>query len=243
MTCAFGVTHYGGSPWRTNVRNGATPRPCAGFSNIQRSTPAPSRPPTQPFPRARIDPLNVINHLCRIEYPGLCATKLDSIINPLGEPDLPSLRPPASPRTLLRFYADLAGRSRAQLGWIPPVVIERRMRRGELIFVAENGVPAGFLLTHLRRDGIARIHQAAIDYNARRRQLGTRLVRAFERDATASGAHHVALYCRDDLEANAFWASIGYNRRGSRRGGFQGGSSLQHFYVRNLPGRPPLTAV
>ena len=136
--------------------------------------------------------------------------------------------------TLLSYYAHLAKQLRHQLGWIPLHVVDRRMQRGELIFITENGEPAGFLLTHLRRDRIARIHQAAIDYDARRRELGTQLVRRFEAQAVQSRAHHVALYCRADLEANRFWSSIGYEQSGSRRGGFQGGHARQIFWVKQL---------
>lgn len=113
------------------------------------------------------------------------------------------------------YIEHLTNRFSRELGFIPRVAIENRIagvRGGYVGLATENDDPAGFLHTGSLARLECRIFQAAIQYDAQRRHLGQALVSNFLAEARASGVKLVTLRCLSDLDANAFWESMGFRR-------------------------------
>jgi hypothetical protein len=67
--------------------------------------------------------------------------------------------------------------------------------------------------------GDMRIYVACIDYASQRRLFGTLLVNHIEQLAQLSALRRIGLWCASDIEANAFWTSIGFIPARTRQGG------------------------
>lgn len=110
------------------------------------------------------------------------------------------------------YVMDLQRKNRESVGGLPQAAIEERLQRGTCLLGKLNDDPVGYLLYDLR-DGVLRIPQACIQYDARRRTYGEQLVRRLPE------ADEVRLRCAADLEANLFWADMGFTCVGQVPGG------------------------
>ena len=119
------------------------------------------------------------------------------------------------------------------LGFIPRTKLEHYHRRGQVLVATENGDLCGMLIHGTGRNGIMRIHQAAVEYDARRIHHGLGLVEQLAIKATAAGCHVIRLRCADDLPSNAFWLAAGFFRYGQTLGGKRRGR-LINLYERVL---------
>lgn len=107
----------------------------------------------------------------------------------------------------LRYITSLQDRNRESVGHLPTPAFEQRIGRGTILLGILNGEPCGYLFYDCG-DGIIRIPQACIQYDARRRHHGEALVAAL---LQASGdADECRLRCAADLEANLFWQTLGF---------------------------------
>lgn len=82
-----------------------------------------------------------------------------------------------------------------------------------MLIARENDVPAGYILGRnaLRWQPQMRpIYQAAVQMDAQRRAHGIALVEQICNEAKAAGQQAVQACCREGLEANDFWKSIGF---------------------------------
>lgn len=133
---------------------------------------------------------------------------------------------------IVRFIDDLAHKNSEALSFIPRPRLEQYADRGQILLARENDEPAGFLVFG-RGWPETRIYQACTQYDARRRQLGLDLVERLAERATADSALCVRLWCADDLDANAFWASAGFVPVRKRAGGRRRGR-VHTLWVRDL---------
>jgi hypothetical protein len=143
----------------------------------------------------------------------------------------------------LKFLDHLQKKYSNQLGFLPRQALEWNIERGNVSLALENDEPAAYLLgrpgyMHDPHFGI--IYQAAVSYDAQRRLLGTALVQHFVDRLSAAGVPGlqsvpgagvpgaggvklIGLWCAQDIEANEFWNSCGFEaiaaRHGSRRKG------------------------
>ena len=112
---------------------------------------------------------------------------------------------------LLVQYVDSLQRKNAEaLSFYPMAVFEREAANGRLLLGLLNDEPCGYIYVGSAKDGVMRCHQVCIQYDARRRLYGAQLVVAMEAEAAVRGAWSTRLRCGFDLEANAFWQSLGY---------------------------------
>ncbi|MBP3956317.1 hypothetical protein J8F10_13585 [Gemmata sp. G18] len=123
------------------------------------------------------------------------------------------------------FLDHLQRRHHDAIGYLPRVALEEAIDRRRVLLALENGAPAGYLYgkaTYQRRADVAIIFQAAICFDARRRQMGTALVNEFLGRLPAD-VRQVCLWCASDLDANQFWSALGFEavacRAGSQRTG------------------------
>lgn len=120
---------------------------------------------------------------------------------------------------LLRYIDSLQRRNAESLSFYPLSVFEREAPRGRLFLGLLNGEPCGYIYAGSRRSATLPIHQVCVQYDARRRLYGASLVVAVEEWALQGGCNAIRLRCGFDLDANEFWASLGYTCVGTQEGG------------------------
>ncbi len=128
-----------------------------------------------------------------------------------------------------KFVVSLQDSNRKSVGFLPYMAIREYFDHGHVWVARENNEPCGYLLfggnsrkrlVGQRSDfGTMKIIQACIQYDARRVEHATELVRRLETRASAEGYERIGLWCAEDLEANAFWQSMCYELVGTRLGG------------------------
>lgn len=109
---------------------------------------------------------------------------------------------------LLITYVDSLQRKNAEaLSFYPKCVFERESEKHRIFLGLLNGEPCGYLYMGAL-GGDVKCHQVCIQYDARRRLYGAHLVAVMEE--YAKGSESVTLRCGFDLDANKFWAEMGY---------------------------------
>lgn len=113
------------------------------------------------------------------------------------------------------FVDSLALKFCRQVGFLPKEALDQYIERKEVTLALENGEASGFILAKraLATNPLVRaITQAAICYDAQRRQAGTALVAATAEAAIAAGQLALQCSCREGLEANDFWKACGFEQ-------------------------------
>lgn len=116
----------------------------------------------------------------------------------------------------LAYIVGLQNDNRESVGHLPTPAIAERIERGTISIGHLNGWPFGYLLYDFR-GGHCKIHQACIQYDARRKLYGATLLWW-----TLDRLDHkqsVTLRCAADLEANLFWKAMGFTPIAVQDGG------------------------
>lgn len=132
----------------------------------------------------------------------------------------------------VRYADDLARKNSEALSFIPTPRLVKYAEAGQLIIQTENDEPCGFLVLG-RGWPQARIYQACIQYDARRRDHGLALVNRAVKQATAAGCCDLRLWCANDLDANDFWRAAEFENCGARPGGARRGR-VHNLWARRL---------
>lgn len=144
----------------------------------------------------------------------------------------------------LLLYVDALQRANAEaLAFYPRQVFEREAIKGRLFLGLLNGDPCGYLYVGSGSDGILRCHQVCIQYDARRRLYGAAIVTVAEEYGVGLGVNEIALRCGADLDANDFWASLGYSCIGTQPGGVRRNRTINLWRKRLEPGLFALESV
>ncbi|HEY3620776.1 MAG TPA: hypothetical protein VGK96_28565 [Candidatus Sulfotelmatobacter sp.] len=149
-------------------------------------------------------------------HPGTVPILFPGKSTPLAADD-PMLQP-APPDYVVRpcrpgdfeYFLHLMDRHKFELGMLPREAIKKKVDDGNGFAAWWNGQPCGLLLTN----GVklhAKIQYTCIEAGARRKTHGMVLVGAYLRQLLAAGSECVTLRCREDLEANEFWAACGFS--------------------------------
>lgn len=119
---------------------------------------------------------------------------------------------------IVDYVVGLSRRHYDEIGFLPESRLRSYQERGQLWHASENGELCGFLVWG---NGwpVLRVYQVCIQYDVRRRQHGLELVRKLITLATANGYSAIACWVADDIPANDFWRSCGFEVRGQRQGG------------------------
>ena len=139
-------------------------------------------------------------------------------------PPPPPARPTIIQATLGHhtFCRHLQRKFSNELGFLPDEATRWYLDSGNVIIATENDDPAGMLISKSHSPLmplVLPIFQAAICYDAQRRHIGLQLVDTLKRKAIAIEKPVIQLWCRADLEANAFWQAAGFTPVGARTGG------------------------
>lgn len=111
---------------------------------------------------------------------------------------------------LLVQYVDGLQRKNAEaLSFYPRCVFERELEARRILLGILNGEPCGYLYHGAFGDDL-KCHQVCIQFDTRRRLYGAAIVAELESRAVRKGSGSVTLRCGFDLDANAFWKSLGY---------------------------------
>lgn len=131
---------------------------------------------------------------------------------------------------LLDYVCALSKLNYEQIGFIPRPRLEQYAERGQLWSETENGELCGFLVWG---NGwpVLRVYQICIQYDARRRENGYRLLRRLIEKASAEGYEAISCYVADDIEANDFWRAVGFSVIGQRDGGMTRGRRHNHWVL------------
>lgn len=119
---------------------------------------------------------------------------------------------------LLLYVDHLQKKNAEALSFYPKCVFERESEKGRIFLGILNGQPAGYLYVGAHGNDV-KCHQVCIEYGARKRLYGAALVQAMEE--YAQGSYSITLRCGFDLEANQFWAAMGYNCIAIQDGGIR----------------------
>jgi GNAT superfamily N-acetyltransferase len=108
-------------------------------------------------------------------------------------------------------YVDSLQRANVDaLSFYPRQVFEREAEKGRIFLALLEGEPCGYIYTGAGANRDLKCHQVCIQYDARRRLYGASLVVAMEEYALSITCSRITLRCGFDLDANEFWASLGY---------------------------------
>ena len=110
---------------------------------------------------------------------------------------------------MLPYVDGLQKKNAEALSFYPAQVFERENEKERIYLGLLNGEPCGYIYRGALK-GDVRCHQVCIQYDARRRLYGAQLVACLESDALDAKCNGIVLRCGFDLEANEFWASLGY---------------------------------
>lgn len=110
----------------------------------------------------------------------------------------------------MRYILDLARKNYYSLGFIPKPRMEEYAQRGQILLESENDETCGYLVFGNGKR-VMTVYQAVIDFTARRREHGLKLVERLVKRAVARNLEGILLWCADDLEANEFWRAAGFH--------------------------------
>jgi GNAT superfamily N-acetyltransferase len=149
---------------------------------------------------------------------------------------------PVQKRLLTQFVIDQQNRNRESLGFLPGEAIRTYADRGAIIPATANGELVSYGIFFDGQPGCRprvdpydlRIYQLLTDYDARRLQHATRIVNLLYDHARQHSFRRMRLWCADDLPANVFWATLGFNCQDTRTGGFKR-HRIHNLWVLDIP--------
>jgi len=109
----------------------------------------------------------------------------------------------------LQWIKSIADAHRKELGFINRSVLTMALQKQEILCVSH-----GFLHFHHRQDQISTLYHLCVDPNQRQRGIGRQLIEAWENDSRKNGIMTLRLKCPIDLQANGFYAHLGFKRVG-----------------------------
>lgn len=112
----------------------------------------------------------------------------------------------------------IADGEKASLGFIIRGALERAVAREGLLVAELDEQIVGFCHLYRRRDGIVTIYHLAVAAPHRRLGIGRQLVESVCRIGAIRDASLVRLKCPEDLEANVFYAQLGFHQTGEASG-------------------------
>jgi len=114
----------------------------------------------------------------------------------------------------IKYIDWLRAKESEALGFIPKVRYEMEImgeRGGDILLAKENDDLVGF--AYITYGSLsAKIQQIVLQEDARRMERATGLVDEISRRAVIRGCAEIGCRCAEDLEANAFWNTLGFEK-------------------------------
>lgn len=108
----------------------------------------------------------------------------------------------------------IADREKRALGFVHRAALTRSITRGEVLVGISRERIVGFCHLYRRRDGAVTVYHLAVDAAERRLGIGRRLIEHLCVWEQQAGATMIRLKCPADLDANDFYARMGFYRAG-----------------------------
>ena len=106
----------------------------------------------------------------------------------------------------------LADAHRRELGFIRRPTLLEAIRREEIIIALQREHLVGFVHYHHRRDEQTTLYDIVVAPDFRLNGIGQNLVHALMAESHASRKQFILLKCPEELPANAFYQSLGFER-------------------------------
>lgn len=129
---------------------------------------------------------------------------------------------PQPAAAVLAYVEALSRKHYEEIGFLPKPRLEQYHQAGRLWMQTENDDLCGFLVWGNGWPAL-RVYQVCIQYDAQRRMHGAELVGRLIRKAEAEGYERISAWVADDIPANDFWHSMGFQFHGQRAGGSKRG--------------------
>lgn len=136
-------------------------------------------------------------------------------------------------REAVRFARTCCDSDRLSLGFLPYAAFDQADARGNLVVCSNNADFVGYVLIG-RSFGDVRIYSTFVRVDARLLLHGFALVEFVELWARQRALCEIRLWCREDLSANYFWRSLGFDVLNWRYGGRT--KKRRHYQWRRLVG-------
>lgn len=134
--------------------------------------------------------------------------------------------------SLLSYIDKLQKANADDLAFYPLSTLEKALEAGKVLIAQQNGEPCGYLWFGSVRAGYPiTIYQACIDYDARQRHHGWRLVGDLIQMGIVGGATAIRLKCASSAESNEFWRAIGFKCTNVTAGGVKRARDLNHWWT------------
>lgn len=137
----------------------------------------------------------------------------------------------------LLSYIDKLQRANADdLAFYPLTTLEKAVESGHVLVAYQNDEPCGYLWFGAVRAGYpVTIYQACIDYEARQRHHGWKLVGDLMQMGGAASSTAIRLKCASSADSNEFWRAIGFMCTNVTQGGVKRARDLNHWYAPLAP--------
>ena len=134
---------------------------------------------------------------------------------------------PISKKELLTYAIHLGQKEFDAIGFLPKVALQEYNDRHQIIPAVINNEPAGYALFYDGRNGnppkrhpaTIRIHQIAVQDDARRVLIATDLIRQVIAQPRLHHFDYLEAWVAFDLPANAFWHALKFDLIAQRLGG------------------------
>lgn len=119
----------------------------------------------------------------------------------------------------LNTIKQLVDQHKQELGFVMRPALQRSIESKEInVAVDINSQMIGFLHYHHRRDGQTTIYNIAVDRNSRLLGIASKLIKSLERECKINKQTKIFLKCPQELPANKFYQSYGFDDLGTEEG-------------------------
>lgn len=107
----------------------------------------------------------------------------------------------------LQWIKAIADAHRKELGFVNQAALAVSIKKQEVLCLSH-----GFLHFHHRRDHISTLYHLCVARDRKQQGIGHQLIKAWEDESWKKGITTLRLKCPIDLEANGFYARVGFQR-------------------------------
>jgi len=106
----------------------------------------------------------------------------------------------------------LVNKHKKELGFVRKVTISQSILQGETLIAESDRVLFGFVRYHHRLDSQTTLYDIVVSSEKRHKGAGCTLVNALAAESRALNKQFILLKCPEELPANAFYQSLGFER-------------------------------
>ena len=140
----------------------------------------------------------------------------------------------------LPFIDKLQKAHSKELGFLPTMALQGKVKLGQVLIAQVGGAPVGYLIAadrYFKRDEVGYVTQINVAAEYRRSLVAGALLQA-QFDRSAWGCRLYCCWCAQDLKANEFWEAMGFVpiafRTGSRTKGKNGTPRMHVFWQKRI---------